>query len=460
MKQNNQTLTGYFSLVIVTSLVLAGCASRESQVVGRWSTEADDFALEFFDGGTMLMTSDGRNFAGTYEYSNDDQISLTVSGDFGPTTILLTEVTVENDRMTFHLNGEDRTITLTRLSSKTEPTQIVKATVAVAPTKAKNAAQFMWTAKTGELRLVGAAADGTIYGINNTVYAVISSQGQLIQTTQLDLSSCVRWTGGAGAYGVSDWFVVQPNGTIISFQSTAEVGPCAIVPGASPTIKKYSYRSTIFSYTGTDAPVALPSLPNGFKYLDTLDTFHKWAIDDRNIFWLDGRRAQNEFVINPVSNMIAFVNHEGKFNIFTAPDKIEKMIKGRVAFLVTPWDHVYMSYNLLDGLGNLIESKVMKVKVEGKKSTTDQIDKLPDLLSQKPVTYLPETGHIYFIQGSQLIRYDTDFNQLATFALPTDLNLSGNESVFVGHDQAFYVFNQTSQTLSKYKLVDSSGKSP
>lgn len=92
-------------------MLLAGCRSREDALLGKWALppgNGGEFALEFFKGGTVVMTLDDRNYSGTYDLPQDDQILLVMSGDLGLQETLLTDVELEGDILAFNLNGEDR----------------------------------------------------------------------------------------------------------------------------------------------------------------------------------------------------------------------------------------------------------------------------------------------------------------------------------------------------------------
>ena len=92
-------------------LLTAGCGSREDDLTGKWELppgNGGEFALEFFDGGTVVMTLGDRNYSGTFEMPEDNQVLLLMSGDLGMQQTILTDLEITSDVMAFNLNGEER----------------------------------------------------------------------------------------------------------------------------------------------------------------------------------------------------------------------------------------------------------------------------------------------------------------------------------------------------------------
>ena len=124
-----------------------------------------------------------------------------------------------------------------------------------------------------------------------------------MQSIPRNLQVCVRFTfsGGSGALGISDWFLVKPDGTIVSYSFTGGVGLCAIFPGNPPELEIFDGQFQFFPYSDDLGVSEFPAVPEGFKAAISISTIHG------NIFWLDGRRDDHQFYINSTTNTAGFI---------------------------------------------------------------------------------------------------------------------------------------------------------
>jgi hypothetical protein len=94
------------SLLVCVLFLIISCTGPVNAIIGKWEDATGYLAFEFFESGTMLMTLDGREFSGTYEMPQDDQVRTIISGDFGPRETLLTNVEIVEDKLSFVLGGD------------------------------------------------------------------------------------------------------------------------------------------------------------------------------------------------------------------------------------------------------------------------------------------------------------------------------------------------------------------
>jgi hypothetical protein len=111
-------------LLLALMILLTGCApaapptpgpvpvssNPSDALVGQWrltGQRSAQLAVKFFAGDAVIWTQEGRNFSGTYQLKQDDLIELTVSGDLGVVKMLLTEVTLNGDTLSFKINDNN-----------------------------------------------------------------------------------------------------------------------------------------------------------------------------------------------------------------------------------------------------------------------------------------------------------------------------------------------------------------
>jgi len=310
-----------------------------------------------------------------------------------------------------------------------------------------------WTVKTGDIQYIGVASDGTVYGVGPNLYAIISKDGEVLQTNEIDLTDCLRdnFSGGSGDTEIDRWFVAKPNGTLVT------ATPCVISPGNPPTVKIIR-DGHYFPYADDNIFLETPTTPDGFT-------------NDFGATYLFFSRLNDfNFFFNAQQKTFGFVDHNGGIRYFTLPDEVDmgRYRGGGIQIAITPWDDVYYSYPTFDSLGNELGQKIVKVESDG---TSKVIDRFPyvdtstnyisDLTRMRPI-YLPEQKELYFYQKTSLVVYDLDFNYLREYPLPSDFPkitygvADSTEKLFVGHDGAVYVFDTgiTAKTLTKYLLPD------
>lgn len=313
-----------------------------------------------------------------------------------------------------------------------------------------------WTIKIGEIQYIGVAADGTVYGVSPNLYAVISKDGEVSQTNEVNLRECLRsnFTGGSGDTEIDRWFVIKPNGTLLT---TSFIVPCTISPGNPPTIEK-TESGDFFPYADDSTTRKTPSTPSGFA--------NNWANPYLYFSRLDGF----DFFVNANEKIGAFVDHNGEIQYFDFPQDMNLEVPtGDKKIAITPWDDIYISYASYDTLGNNLGRKNIKINENG---TEEIVDTFPQLgqkmtdtnsisnLSYVHPLYLPERKEVYFYEGSSLRVYDLDFNFLREYLLPSNFpeisyGTINYKHLFVGHDGNAYVLDTSipnSRTLTKYSL--------
>jgi hypothetical protein len=103
----------------------------------------------------------------------------------------------------------------------------------------------------------------------------------------------------------------------------------------------------------------------------------------------------------------------------------------------------------LDSLGNVLDEQYQWVKPDG---STQSLTSVPPQLEQIPVTYFPNHGEVYFLEGNQLIKYDLNFTKISSYNVPPGLRLGGTISIFIGYDMGLYVFDTTQKILTKFLI--------
>lgn len=111
--------TLHICLLLFIALLLVACAepavptatptvpAPESKFLGNWElSTGESFAFEFFKGGTLKLTYDGREYPGTYELPQEDQIRMVIGGDLGAREFLLTDVNASDTTLSCVLNGD------------------------------------------------------------------------------------------------------------------------------------------------------------------------------------------------------------------------------------------------------------------------------------------------------------------------------------------------------------------
>ena len=112
------------TLILCLVIMLTGCTpttppipgpaqisdNSSDSIVGQWRITGQrgaPLAVRFLDGDAVIWTQEGRNFSGTYRIKQPELIELSVSGDLGVVKILLTEVTLDGDTLSFKLNDNN-----------------------------------------------------------------------------------------------------------------------------------------------------------------------------------------------------------------------------------------------------------------------------------------------------------------------------------------------------------------
>lgn len=95
--------------VVIFLLLLPSCGGVENRIIGKWENLEEGVTFEFFEGGTVVMSQDGEGVSGTYTVVQDNQIQLEFSGLFGSQTMLLTDVTVSGETLSFGIDGSEET---------------------------------------------------------------------------------------------------------------------------------------------------------------------------------------------------------------------------------------------------------------------------------------------------------------------------------------------------------------
>lgn len=320
------------------------------------------------------------------------------------------------------------------------------------PTASQNAILQEWTIKTGDIQYIGVASDGTIYGVGPNLYAIISKDGNVFQTNEVNLSNCLRsnFTGGSGDISIDRWFVIKPDSTILA-------GSCIITFGNPPTIKTFN-QGPSHPYADEFKETEVPRAPNGFS---------AFPPGYNNPFIFNSSRGTNDIFVNFETNTIAFADRNVNLKYFELPDEVglqKNFLK--IQFVITPWDYVYYSYPIFDSLGNELEKKFAKVEADGSSRLIDGFPYIGkpsnsitvELRRLNPV-YLPERNELYFYQHGSLSVYDLDFNYLREYPLPLPPEFPAPDErnkLFVGHDGAMYTFNVGTDTLTKYSLLSNS----
>lgn len=306
-----------------------------------------------------------------------------------------------------------------------------------------------WTIKTGDIRNIGVASDGKIYGVDYNLYAVISEDGEVLQTNEVDLTDCLYgFYGGSGDVENDAWFVIKPDGTILTFSG------CKISPGNPPIFEKRAGNSDFFPYADDLEPRQSPLTPDGFVIYNS---FCFAGCPNPYLFF--SPRSEYDLFINVSTKMAAFVNHNGEISYFDLPNDLdlEKYLY-QIRFAITPWDDVYYTYQAYDNLGNSTGEKIIKIEEDG---TSTIMSSLPSIISSHPI-YLPDREELYVYQRDSLAVYGLDFNFLRKYPLPSDFPKISSSKIklFVGYDGNVYVFdtefrNDHPRTLTKYSLPSS-----
>jgi len=289
-----------------------------------------------------------------------------------------------------------------------------------------------WTIKTGNLRFIGAASDGTMYGIGENLYAVISKDGVLLQTNEIDLSDCVRnsFSGGSGELSINNWFTTKSDGTILS---TLNYSPCVIFSGNPPRIEKW--EDSIHSpYGDTLIPHYVPAMPEGYRSLLEINSLRFPAV-----YWSDSRKGYGIFFVNFQERKMAFVDHNTELHYLDFPDDLTEKNFDTFFVIVTPWDDVYCTYTIYDELGNVIGEKKLRINDSGSESISEMPNK--HFNSPIPTIYLPERKELYYIEQKfaypkdLLVAYDLKFNRMKEYDLPANfpkIEENGSVSFFCG----------------------------
>jgi hypothetical protein len=315
-----------------------------------------------------------------------------------------------------------------------------------------------WTIKTGNIRFIGVDSDGSIYGMGANLYAIISKDGEVLQTNEVDLTDCLtRVAGGSGDVEIDYWSIIKPGGIILTYE-----GGCKISPGNPPVVERRT-DDDYFPYADDLEPHLSPDVPDGFVNYHSL-----FFVSAPNPYMFHSRRNERHLFLNADQRMAAFINHNGTLSYFELPADLdlEKHLS-EIRFAITPWDDVYYRYQAYDSLGNGMGLTTIKIDADGsseimkKTLNVDErsIESVVDIAGIQPI-YLAEREELYLFQRDSLGVYDLDFNLLGKYQLPADIPQISNGTVnfdkrrFVGHDGAVYVFDTTSfgQTLTKYSL--------
>jgi len=355
--------------------------------------------------------------------------------------------------------------------NKSRATQVAEElgnTKTVAPTKKVNTPtpynvpKKEWTIKTGTIQFIGAASDGTLYGLGPDIYAVISNTGEVLSTKSDNYRKCVRdnFSGGSGQPKILQWFSVKSNGTIYSYARTDGLGPCIFDP-----TKKGDYiidEKSFFSPLARDSQLALyPPIPSKFESLQQISSFYLagWGLNEyfsggHEVFWLDGWRNRFDFYINKDGINGGFVSRDGAFISFPLPESFDTLLKGMVQFEVTPWNDVYLTFVKYDQLGNKLGNEFWRVFNDGVNS--EKMNSIPGDFSYLPFTYVNENDRLfYFLKDLQgIVQLDKNFNLLNSYKVSNEIQ-SGSydpDNFFIGNDLALYYFDFMGKTLTKFSI--------
>jgi hypothetical protein len=343
-----------------------------------------------------------------------------------------------------------------RVTTNTPPPLPTQASAPTAAPPPLSDLEQVWSVRTGDLFYFGAASDGTIYGLGSKLYAVISPEGQVLDTFEMDLGDCLRpnFFGGAGASGASMWFMIQPDGFISSYAGIGGHGPCILTPGSPPSLEKLEYGFE-FTPNSTDSqPRPGPDIPEGFKGRVNVTG---------NIFVQDTRRDDFDFFLNLATRQAGFRNRNNGFSIIDLPSDLDlekNLQKGSLEIKVTPWDDVYIRYQSYDALGNATGQSIVLVKTNGAQRPISSFPPILEKLwdrSRQLIAYDRMRIEQYYQSGNQLDRTNEDYQIITSLTLPTELvKQNQNLSLWVGHDYAFYAFDKLQKTLTKYIFTSDS----
>jgi hypothetical protein len=113
--ENNMNVRKLLIFVIV-GILLTACAVKNSDAIkGKWQSDVSWLgSVEFGDNGLyQITTPDGNTITGTYVFTNDNTVEVSVPADVGGTYSV--GVKVSGDRLTFTSLSDGSSSSLTRV---------------------------------------------------------------------------------------------------------------------------------------------------------------------------------------------------------------------------------------------------------------------------------------------------------------------------------------------------------
>ena len=319
---------------------------------------------------------------------------------------------------------------------------------------------WQWTVKTGKLRFFGVSSDGKIYGVSENLYAILGSNGEVLQTNDVSLGRCIRdnFSGGFGTMTLNNWFVFEADGTFHTISNSY----CIISPDNPPSIEENQDNYLFSPYSDGVKIINLPPIPDGFE-------------DFRNGYYFgDNRRKNLNAYVNKSERKIAYFDRNGEIRVFDLPADFDLENHPReFSMIIMPWDDVYCSYPAYDALGNNLGNKKC---IFDRNGNFNYLSKFPSPFflessttnSLSDMIFLPEIERVYLysLPKHTLSVYDLNLSFLEEYQLPESFpRIDSRKELFVGYDGAVYVYDtefldETISTyvtaLSKYLLPDRS----